>query len=178
MTYSFPNLGQVCCFMSSSNCCFLTCTQVFQVASKVVWYSQIVTGVTYIWVVCDGQLSFLPGSVRLESLIGRGNTLRHLHEICTDARFSCLQYQEMHHNIFVKKITRLNKNCMLKIIANFVFLRFIWKIIFFYYFFLCASIKHWNYFFLCLTALLFNFSVNIEIIERIYYFAELWLNYI
>ena len=27
--------------MSSSNCCFLTCTQIFQEAGKVVWYSHL-----------------------------------------------------------------------------------------------------------------------------------------
>ena len=27
--------------MSSSNCCFLNCTQVFQEAGQVVWYSQL-----------------------------------------------------------------------------------------------------------------------------------------
>ena len=32
--YSFLNLEQVCCFLSSSNCCFLTCIQVSQ---KVRW---------------------------------------------------------------------------------------------------------------------------------------------
>ena len=37
--YSFPNLEPVCCSMSSSNCCFLTCIQIFQKAGKVVWYS-------------------------------------------------------------------------------------------------------------------------------------------
>ena len=38
--YSFPDLEPVCCFMSSSNCCFLTCIQVSQEAGQVVWYSQ------------------------------------------------------------------------------------------------------------------------------------------
>ena len=37
--YSFPNLEPVCCSMSSSNCCFLTCIQVSQGAGQVVWYS-------------------------------------------------------------------------------------------------------------------------------------------
>ena len=37
--YSFPNFETVFCSMSSSNCCFLTCIQVLQEASKVVWYS-------------------------------------------------------------------------------------------------------------------------------------------
>ena len=39
--YSFPNLEPVCCSMSGSNCCFLTCIQVSQEAGKVAWYSQL-----------------------------------------------------------------------------------------------------------------------------------------
>ena len=35
---SFPDLEPVCCSMSSSNCCFLTCIQVSQQAGQVVWY--------------------------------------------------------------------------------------------------------------------------------------------
>ena len=31
----------VCCFMSSSNCCFLTCIQISQEADQVVWYSHL-----------------------------------------------------------------------------------------------------------------------------------------
>ena len=41
LTYSFPNLEPVCCSISSSNCCFLTCIQISQEASKVVWYSPL-----------------------------------------------------------------------------------------------------------------------------------------
>ena len=41
LTYSFPYLEPVCCSMSSSNCCFLTCIQVFQEAGQVVWYSHL-----------------------------------------------------------------------------------------------------------------------------------------
>ena len=36
--YSFPNLEPVCCFMSSSNYCFLTCIQISQEAGQVAWY--------------------------------------------------------------------------------------------------------------------------------------------
>ena len=36
-----PNLEPVCCSMSSSNCCFLTCIQISQEAGKVVWYSHL-----------------------------------------------------------------------------------------------------------------------------------------
>ena len=39
--YSFPYLDAVCCSMSSSNCCFLTCIQVSQEAGQVVWYSHL-----------------------------------------------------------------------------------------------------------------------------------------
>ena len=39
--YSFSYLEPVCCSMSSSNCCFLTCIQVSQEAGQVVWYSYL-----------------------------------------------------------------------------------------------------------------------------------------
>ena len=39
--YSFPDLEPVCCPMSSSNCCTLTCIQISQKAGKVVWYSHL-----------------------------------------------------------------------------------------------------------------------------------------
>ena len=39
--YSFPNLQPICCSMSSSNCCFLTCIQISQEAGKVIWYSHL-----------------------------------------------------------------------------------------------------------------------------------------
>ena len=40
--YSFPNLEPVCCSISSSNCCLLTCIQISQEAGQVVWYSHLV----------------------------------------------------------------------------------------------------------------------------------------
>ena len=39
--YSISYLEPVCCSMSSSNCCFLTCIQVMQESSQVVWYSHL-----------------------------------------------------------------------------------------------------------------------------------------
>ena len=39
--YSFLNLQPVRCSMSSSNSCFLTCTQISQEVSKVIWHSHI-----------------------------------------------------------------------------------------------------------------------------------------
>ena len=41
LMYSFPNLEPVCCAMSSSNNCFLTCIQISQEAGQVVWYSHV-----------------------------------------------------------------------------------------------------------------------------------------
>ena len=41
LTYSFSYLEPVCCSMSSSNCCFLTCIQISQNAGQVVWYSHL-----------------------------------------------------------------------------------------------------------------------------------------
>ena len=40
--YSFPYLEPVCCSMSSSNFCFLTCIQISQEAGQVVWYSHLI----------------------------------------------------------------------------------------------------------------------------------------
>ena len=39
--YSFSYLEPVCCSMSSSNCCSLTCIQISQEAVQVVWYSHL-----------------------------------------------------------------------------------------------------------------------------------------
>ena len=39
--YSFSYLEPVCCSMSSSNCCFLTCIQVSQEAGQGVWYAHL-----------------------------------------------------------------------------------------------------------------------------------------
>ena len=39
--YSFSYLEPVYCFMSNSNCCFLTCIYVSQKAGQVVWYSYL-----------------------------------------------------------------------------------------------------------------------------------------
>ena len=35
------DLEPVCCFMSSSNCCFLTCIQISQEEGQMVWYSHL-----------------------------------------------------------------------------------------------------------------------------------------
>ena len=40
-TYSCPDLEPVCCSMSTSNCCFLTCIQISQEVGEVVWYSHL-----------------------------------------------------------------------------------------------------------------------------------------
>ena len=50
LMYSFPYLEPVCCSMSSSNCCFLTCIQISQEAGQVVWYSHLFKNST---VCCD-----------------------------------------------------------------------------------------------------------------------------
>ena len=39
--HTFSYLEPVCCSMSSSNCCFLTCIQVSQEGGQVVWYSHL-----------------------------------------------------------------------------------------------------------------------------------------
>ena len=49
-----PDLEPVCCSMSSSNCCFLTCIQISQEADQVVWYSHLFRNFP---VYCDPQVN-------------------------------------------------------------------------------------------------------------------------
>ena len=39
--YSFSYLEAICCYLSSSKCCFLTCIEVSQETGQVVWYSHL-----------------------------------------------------------------------------------------------------------------------------------------
>ena len=39
--YSFSYLESVCCFMFSSNCCFVICIQISQEAGQAAWYSHL-----------------------------------------------------------------------------------------------------------------------------------------
>ena len=41
LTYSFSCLEPVCCSISTSNRCFLTCIQISQGVGQVVWYSHL-----------------------------------------------------------------------------------------------------------------------------------------
>ena len=52
MSYSFPNFEPVHCFMSSSNCCFLTRIQVSWETSKVIWYSYLFKNFPQFVVIC------------------------------------------------------------------------------------------------------------------------------
>ena len=49
--YSFPNLEPISCSMSSSNCCFLICTQISEEAGLVVWYSHLLKNFPQLFVI-------------------------------------------------------------------------------------------------------------------------------
>ena len=51
--YSFPNLEPVCCSMSSSNSCSLTCIQISQEAGNVAWYSPLIKNIPQFVVIKD-----------------------------------------------------------------------------------------------------------------------------
>ena len=51
LMYSFFYLKPVCCSMSSSNCCFLTCIQVSQEAGQVVSYSNLLKNIPQLIVI-------------------------------------------------------------------------------------------------------------------------------
>ena len=46
-----PSLEPVCCSMSSSNCCFLTCIQISKEEGQVVWYSHVLKNFPYFIVI-------------------------------------------------------------------------------------------------------------------------------
>ena len=74
--YSFSYLEPVCCSMSSSNCCFLSCIQISQEAGQVVWYSHLFQNFP---VYCD------PDSQRLwHSLTALASTNSETCELCKD----------------------------------------------------------------------------------------------
>ena len=47
--YPFPSLEPVCCSMSSSNCCFLTCIQISQEAGQLVLYFHLFKNFPVCW---------------------------------------------------------------------------------------------------------------------------------
>ena len=51
LTYSFPDLEPVCCSMSVSSYCFLTCIQISQEAGQVVWCSHLLKNFPYFVVI-------------------------------------------------------------------------------------------------------------------------------
>ena len=63
--YPFPDLEPVCCFMSSSNCCFLTCTQISQEAGKVVWLLRNINNLRY----TDDTILIAESEEELKSLL-------------------------------------------------------------------------------------------------------------
>ena len=66
----------VCCSMSCSNCCFLTCIQISQEAGKVVWYSHLLK---------NFQQFFVIHTVKGFSIVNEA-------EVDVFLRFSCLFY--------------------------------------------------------------------------------------
>ena len=62
--YSFPYLEPVCCSMSSSNGCFLTCIQISQEAGQVVWYSHLFQFPEFVVVHCQEPAWEIPPMTR------------------------------------------------------------------------------------------------------------------
>ena len=68
--YSFPSLKSVHCFMSSCNCCYLTCIQISQEAGKVFLYSHLLKNLPQFVVIHTG---FPGGSAGKESTFNVGD---------------------------------------------------------------------------------------------------------
>ena len=99
--YSFPYLESVCCSMSSSNCCFLTCIQISQEAGQVGWYSHPLKNFPQPSILCSyNSLAFL-------SFLWY--TLFHPVLWLFLLMFKGFNQFSWIHNIVMKKYTRLRK---------------------------------------------------------------------
>ena len=79
LTYSFSYLEPVCCSLSSSNCCFLTCIQISQEAGKVILYFHLFKNV--------------PQFVVVHTL--KGFSVVNEAEVAVFLEFSCFFYDPM-----------------------------------------------------------------------------------
>ena len=70
MMYSFQNFEPVCCFMSGSDCCFLTYRQVSQEAGKVVWYSHLLRNFPHFVVIHTVKAFSVVNEAEVDVLLG------------------------------------------------------------------------------------------------------------
>ena len=83
--YSFSYLEPVCCSMSSSNCCFLTCIQISQESGQVAWYSHlfqnfpqfmVILTVKGFGIVNNAEIDVFPGALLLfDNSVDVGNLI-------------------------------------------------------------------------------------------------------
>ena len=79
LQYSFSYLEPICCSMSSSNSCFLTCIQISQEADQVVW--------------CSHLLKNFPQFVVIHT--SKGFSVVNEAEVAVFLEFSCFFYDPM-----------------------------------------------------------------------------------
>ena len=92
--YSFPNFEPGGCFMSSSNCCLLTCIQISQEAGKVVWYSHLFKN--------------SPQFVDIHKV--KGFRVSNDAEVDVFLEFSCFFYDTMNVGILISDSSALSKS--------------------------------------------------------------------
>ena len=93
--YSFPYLEPVCCSMSSSNWCFLTCIQISQEAGQVTWYSHL--------------LKNFPQFVVIHTVKGFGIVNKKVHVFLG---FSCFCYDPMGVGNLISGSSALSKSSL------------------------------------------------------------------
>ena len=81
--YSFSYLEPVCCPMSSSNCCFLTCIQISQEAGQVLWYSHLLKNFPQFIVIHTVRDFGIVNKAEVDVFLGKGNG--------TPLQYSCLE---------------------------------------------------------------------------------------
>ena len=126
--YSFCSLEPVCCSMSSSNCCFLTCIQFSEEAGQVVWDSHffqnflqfiVIHTIKGFGIVNKAEVDvfmelscFFDDSVNVGNFISGSSAFSKTH---TFYGFKQIYDMYLHHSIIQNSFTALKVLCLLSI---------------------------------------------------------------
>ena len=126
----FPNFDPVCCSMSSSNFCFLTCIQVSQEAGKVVWYSHLFKNFPQFGIVNETEVDvllefscFFYDPVDVGNLISGSSAF--LNPACTSG-YSGLTYCWSNWKDFEQYFATMWNECSCAVIWTFFDISLIW----------------------------------------------------
>ena len=113
---SFSYLEPVCCSMSSSNCCFLTCIQISQEAHQVVWYSHLFQNFPQFLVIHTVKGFSIVNKAEIDVLLELSCFFyTHRYAIYTSAKHTHMPYIDIYIYIYAYRYIPICFNMSLKI---------------------------------------------------------------